>query len=77
MSLVLLFLHQLKCLFSVNFPYLFYDVTCCETAGCPPHGDRVPERATLVIAFPYKMLKTNKDMNTHTEGNAVVERSVQ
>lgn len=34
--LVLLFLHQLKCLFSVNFSYLFYNVTCCETASYPP-----------------------------------------
>lgn len=57
---LLLFLQQPKCLFSVPFSYLFYNITCCEPAGYPPSGaDFLTERS--LITFLWKTLKANID----------------
>lgn len=84
--LFLFFLCQLKCLFSVHFSYLFYNVTCCEPAGYSPLRSQFPDRTTLLITFLWKMLKANIDTESdrdvgvrtlvHTHRDAIAEACV-
>lgn len=81
--LLLFFLRQLKCQFSVHFPYLFYNAACCEPASYSPLRSQFPDRTTLLITFLWKMLKANTDTESdldvdvhtllHTHGDAFGE----
>lgn len=81
--LLLFFPCEPKCLFSVHFSYLFYNVTCCEPAGYSPLRSQFPDRTTLLITFLRKMLKANIDTESdidvdvrtlvHTHRDAIAE----